>query len=845
MFVPLLFLACGGPSTPEFGASTGLTRLAEGLPANALALHETAPEYTLPKPDWEALGVNPDAIGAWTVQPTRLPTQPKHNSPAYSLALPFELIGDEKGFRPMGLDVSVDGAEIPFARTATGRSRTPCWRVQGRLLHLTYPGDVPPAEVVVTYPRVAQQLARLGDDPEHIPAKRTISGRTLDGLALPNRASATWDVTLPTGAVYLSAELALEPSMLTSLRPMPAHVTLAVAREGEEASVVQQATVNPEDDGFQGWNVPLDTWAGERVTLTLSARTAGDKNASADRVFIGNPVVHGDPIKQPRRVVLIGLDTLRADKVYGDDRSVPTPGFDRFARESIRFERTWTPAPRTRPSFRASTTGRLPLLAVGAENLGETFQRNGWATGGIVANVHLQPRFSFDKGFDTWHFAGDRDADLQVNEAMDWLKTNMDRDAFLFLHFMDAHLPYRAPEPFRDRFVTDPDPTMPDKFSRGQVLDWQKRGSLSDQRKVHIEDRHDGEIAYLDQALNRLLDELDALPGETVVVMHTDHGEEFWDHGGFEHNHTLNEELVRGLLWIRPTGGMSPGRASQTPATLADIAPTIHALASLSEPPETDGLNLMPWLTDESRSQEWTRPLPLGYLQYGHDRWAVIWNDHKYILHTGTGREELYDLAKDPMERDDIAGKNDTRVYLEKLVTAHSLEPESAGPGLRVRVNGDKTLRQLDVSFGAQCDQVGLFDPELLVERRANLEWGESARHVVENIGSVRTVRDGTAVEYTAGDHPHGVIWIRCNTALKLDAVDVKANGESLEGVPKARGLRFTSDAGTFDLLPGPVLVPPPGEFARMQEQRQQTGPDQGDIALLESLGYVGHTEGE
>jgi arylsulfatase A-like enzyme len=845
VFAPLLILACGTPSPPGGDASSTLERLSSGTTSNALALHTAEAVYALPETDWEALGVDPAAIGVWRVTPSRLPSQPKHNSPAYALSLPFELIGDEKGFRPMGLEVAVDGQTVPFARTPAGRSKIAGWRVQGEQLYLTYPGEAAPEEVTVTYPRVARQLSRLSADSGNVPSKRTIAGRTLDGIALPINASATWEITLPTGEARLSADLALEPSMLTSLLPMPAEISLSVARAGHEPELVHQASLSPNDEGFQRWNVPLSAWAGETVELSLKTRAADNRSASADRVFIGNPVVHGDPVDTPRRVILIGLDTFRADKVGAEGRAIATPGFDRFARESVRFERSWTPAPRTRPSFRASTTGRLPLLAVGAENLGETFQRNGWATSGIVANVHLQPRFSFDQGYDVWHFAGDRDADLQVNEAMDWLKDNADRDAFLFLHFMDAHLPYRAPEPFKNQYVTDPDTTMPDKFNRGQVLDWQKRRVLTEQRKVHIEARHDGEIAYLDQALNRLLDELDALPGETLVVMHNDHGEEFWDHGGFEHNHTLNEELVRGLLWFRPTGGLAAGRASQTPATLADIAPTLHALTNLESPPETDGLNLSSWLHDASLSQDWTRPLPLGYLQYGHDRWAVIWQDHKYILHTGTGREELYNLASDPMERDDIAAKRDTSGYLEQLVLAHELEPSSAGPGMRIRLAGNDTLTSLEVTLASTCQQAGVFDPELLVERRANLEWGESARRVVADVGSVVQEADGTAVRFTPGPQPQGTIWLRCEDAPSLEAVSVRVNGELIESKPKGRGLRFASEAGNVDLLPGPLLVPPPGEFIRMQEQQQQNGPDQGDIALLESLGYVGHTEGE
>ena len=121
MFVPLLILACGTSAPSAEDATETLTRLREAAPSNALALPALEADYTLPKPNWDALGVDPAAIGSWNVQPAKLPKQPKHNSPAYALPLPFELIGDEKGFRPMGLDVAVGEDTIPFARTPTGR----------------------------------------------------------------------------------------------------------------------------------------------------------------------------------------------------------------------------------------------------------------------------------------------------------------------------------------------------------------------------------------------------------------------------------------------------------------------------------------------------------------------------------------------------------------------------------------------------------------------------------------------------------------------------------------------------------------------------------------------------
>ena len=88
MFVPLLILACGSPGTPEPTSAEAFSVLTERLTPNAVALHSTEATYELPKPDWEALGVDPEAIGTWNVEPKQLPRQPKHNSPAYALPCP-------------------------------------------------------------------------------------------------------------------------------------------------------------------------------------------------------------------------------------------------------------------------------------------------------------------------------------------------------------------------------------------------------------------------------------------------------------------------------------------------------------------------------------------------------------------------------------------------------------------------------------------------------------------------------------------------------------------------------------------------------------------------------------
>src|SRR5690606_27879121 len=242
-----------------------------------------------------------------------------------------------------------------------------------------------------------------------------------------------------------------------------------------------------------------------------------------------------------------------------------SPELDALAARSVVFERAWAPAPRTRPSFRSAFTGRGALDAVGAPNTADSFQAAGFATAGFVANMHLTPRFAFDRGFDHWELHNGSDAGPQVDRTLAWMREHQHEDTFVFLHLMDPHLFYRAPGDFHHLFVDDPDPTLPATFNRWEASAWSRAAELTDRRVAHISGLYDGEIAYTSSQVGRLLAAVDAAHPNTAVLLHTDHGEELWDHDGFEHNHTLYDEVVRAALWLRPppSASIEPRRVDE------------------------------------------------------------------------------------------------------------------------------------------------------------------------------------------------------------------------------------------------------------------------------------------
>ena len=614
------------------------------------------------------------------------PVRERKNTAIYRGPSPF--IGDvEEEARvsaPTGMELFAGDTQLTYKPNLGGQS----WRLNGEQLEVAWRADELP-EVYVSYPPVEREVLKrdwksFSEAQEALPAEAqqdeqgfvshqmTLRARTRHGIMLPAPSSGQWTVKLPEGAVF-EAWLAISPLPLRTLTSDGAYAALSVIDGGEETEVGRQFV--RQDDEFVQWRLDLSKWAGKEVTVKLA--TDPYKTPDFDYVFFGSPSIWGSPTGPVRRIVIIGMDTTRPDHFgfYGYTRDT-TPELDAVARTSIVFDRMWTPAPRTRPSFRSAFTGRRPLDAIDADNIGEVFQREGFHTAGIVANVHLQPRFEFDEGFDDWWYDGQSKSAAQVDRAIDLFEQYPDRDVFLFLHIMDPHMFYNAPSSMKEMYVEDPDGELPDIFNRETVYGWMRSKRLDDRRKRHIEARYDAELRYTSQQLGRLFEALDRMPGRSLVVLHSDHGEEFWEHGGFEHNHTVYEETTRGLLWFRSGPGQKEGKRISVPATLADIAPTLYELAGLTDTPPTDGRSLAKlMLGAEDPSAFDDRAIGVAHLRFGTERWGVVYKGHKYILHTASGEEELYNLADDPKETKNLAQSTVLAPWREQLATYKREQP--------------------------------------------------------------------------------------------------------------------------------------------------------------------------
>ena len=408
-------------------------------------------------------------------------------------------------------------------------------------------------------------------------------------------------------------------------------------------------------------------------------------------------------------VILIVIDTLRADLLgcYGSDRGA-TPALDAFAAESVRFERAYSQSPWTLPSFATLFTSTFPSehgargrirkdffpIREDLTTVAEALKAEGFRTGAVVNNIFLKGGFGFRRGFDDYDFfpaeiSKIRKADEVTSRGIHWLKNPKGEEGspFLFLHYFDPHYAYLPPKALAQRFGGSFTERLrklsgPDAIRTGEVKldDWDKR---------NLRGLYEAEVAFTDREVGRLLEHLKTtgILDESIVIITSDHGEEFWDHGGFEHGHTQYDELVRVPLLIRFPGGRRGGSVVIDPVRLMDLAPTVLDELDIAKPATFRGESFRYLVEGESGSDG---PIPFLFEEclYGNPRQALMVGSLKVIEDPETGRVELFDLAADPGETRDLAAERpEDRDRLLKALRAFREKLKRRAPGDAGAVN--------------------------------------------------------------------------------------------------------------------------------------------------------------
>ena len=381
--------------------------------------------------------------------------------------------------------------------------------------------------------------------------------------------------------------------------------------------------------------------------------------------------------KTATNVILITIDTVRADHLgcYGT-KDVQTPTLDALAHDGIVFERAISQVPLTWPSHAAILTGLYPFqngvqdftgqpLEPRFRSVAQAFQQQGYATGAVVSAFVLDRSWGLARGFDFYDdafapeaFANrdlglvDRRARESVTRALAWLQKNSRRPFFFWLHLYDPHSPYDPPEPYRTQYRGHP---------------------------------YDGEIAYADHELGRLIAWLkhNQLYDRSLIVFLSDHGESLGEHGEQEHGFFVYDSTVHIPLIVKPPAGsgVRAGRVSRPVETIA-VSPTLIRWAGIHDEIEkqlqSHGLlGSSAEIEDEAYSETFYPFSSFGWSPLH----ALETSRYQYI---DAPEPELYDLAADPEEKNNLAAQQTAiaAVLKEKLkarLQDHPFTPPKTG----------------------------------------------------------------------------------------------------------------------------------------------------------------------
>jgi arylsulfatase A-like enzyme len=453
---------------------------------------------------------------------------------------------------------------------------------------------------------------------------------------------------------------------------------------------------------------------------------------------------------------LITIDTLRADHLsaYGYPRRT-SPNLDALAAEGALFEVAYSESNTTNPSHATILTG-APMQVHGVVNtpqgleapglpmLAERFQSAGYATAAIVSARHLnQGPSGFGRGFGTYLDVEEtqRGAGETVALASEWIEAHAQQPFFVWLHLFDPHTPYAPPPPYDTRFPSPPGPRIDvmfgrlshDEFFRTHPMPAAEREALSAEfsrnfegtigynrmgvtpsELAHLTALYDGEIAYADASLGDLFSTLSrlGLDDHTLVVVTSDHGEAFGEHGLYAIHRTIYEETLRIPLILRYPGRIPAGQRLQTPVQHLDIAPTVLGYAGLSPSESLRGESLAPLLSDGAAPPirpifaEHTR-LYAGMVRDGP--WKLIVSrpemkakaiaagvQKRVLDRIHPDARELYDLTSDPGETRNLADSQAAITERLRRLDTERFPPEARTPSARaVDAETSERLRAL------------------------------------------------------------------------------------------------------------------------------------------------------
>ncbi|HEX5042994.1 MAG TPA: sulfatase [Candidatus Polarisedimenticolaceae bacterium] len=377
-------------------------------------------------------------------------------------------------------------------------------------------------------------------------------------------------------------------------------------------------------------------------------------------------------------VILVSIDTLRADRLLGASGADTMPRMHALLSGGTVFSQATAAAPWTLPSHVSLFTSLLPFdhgvrwprNAISSRRctLAERFRNAGYRTAAFTGGVYVAAHFGLDQGFEVY---ADHDEEKEggsagiFSGALGWVRRHRDVPFFLFVHTYEAHTPYRGGSGL-------PRGRLGPVFRTEDVAAAQSgRLVLTEEERRYVRSLYDGDVRDADTHVGDFLEDLrrEGILDDAVLVVLSDHGEDLWDHDLTRspgHGHALYEELVHVPLAVRAPGRVRAGATLAIPVSLLDVAPTVLELCGLPADPAHRGRSLAEALRTGKEPE--SRAVASESVQYGPDRFAIRQGDLKvivaphpervhYDVHLDVLPVEMFDLAADPLERDPVSGR--------------------------------------------------------------------------------------------------------------------------------------------------------------------------------------------
>ena len=406
--------------------------------------------------------------------------------------------------------------------------------------------------------------------------------------------------------------------------------------------------------------------------------------------------------------VILDIDTLRADRLgfYGNERPT-SPNLDAWAKGAIVFDWAFAQAPNTPPSQASILSGLYPsshgrvgnddVLRPEATTLAEALHSAGYRTAAFVDGGYMAEGFGLEQGFDVYDNA--RGAGLAAigPKALDWIRAQGDQPYFAFLHAYDVHSPYAPGPEFRDAVAPGVRPATPGFEPTAEALEDIRTSPWNGgQRQLSAGDLayslalYDGEIRQMDAwfaDFHAQLGKMGALD-KAMVVLISDHGEEFQEHGSVLHE-KLYATVARIPLVLAPPGSRSGTRHDEVVQSI-DLAPTLVRLAGAAVPATYEGHDLL--LPRAGRG------VAFGETPYYAEQRFLAAGAWRIVYRKKSGQTELFRYREDPLEQDDLAGREPARAATlrDALVKIENhLGEHRAAPAASATID-EETRRQLE-----------------------------------------------------------------------------------------------------------------------------------------------------